>query len=253
LSSPSNEEKSAHGLLLLGIKKVYACHLAMFSVPAHQYQAILEVELTNKNDMDIYLKTMNENPTKPLIIMNTELMLFRELANSSSFSANLFFANDNGDPDGDPIIQSTIVKVKKQLLFKHLNPTGDNYPENFAYYLYGVDSEYHLSHVITKAPNFQQEIDVTIEDGDDMVAKVKSSDPQLIRISIPSLNEKSSQPITKDPLIDANYAIIETEGDNSGAATTTGKISILRKFWINNGPLNSGLHDMNMHHMDAHA
>lgn len=235
-------------MLLLGTKKIYACHLAMFAMPEHCYQAILEIEL-NSTDMETYLNTRNENPGKPLIVMNQKSMLLRDIVSSNNnnntpFPAFVSFANENGDPVGQPIIESTAVTIKKSLVFRELNPAGDNYPEHLSYYLYGADSEFHLSHMLTKAPNFQQELDislnnVTLEGGGKTIQDIMNRpDSGISIITFPDLEEKNKQPILNGPLDKSDYAV-RINNDNPGEAIT-GKISIRNKFWINNGPLNHG-------------
>jgi len=161
-SAKEEEHPTFHGFLILGEKELCICHLAMFSVPDHRYQVILQVEIP-ENDMAIYRKIRKEIPDKSLIVMNNRRMLLKELVDSGLYSAYVSFADDDGNPIDEKVIESTTVTIKKILLFKKLDPTGDDYPENLSYYLYGTDSEeYHLSHVLTKAPNFQQELDVTV-------------------------------------------------------------------------------------------
>lgn len=75
-------------------------------------------------------------------------MLLKDIVNSSSFSATGSFADEDGNPAGD-FIESTMVTVKKSLLFESLNP-NIQYPESLTYYLYGSNSDFHLSHVIDR-------------------------------------------------------------------------------------------------------
>jgi hypothetical protein len=86
--------------------------------------------------------------------------------------------------------------------------------------------------MITKAPNFEEELDVIVSG--DISNKAYESDSEVTKISIDSLNEKSKQPIDKDPITQSEYQITAEDG-------TIGKISILNKFWINNGPLNMNM------------
>jgi len=246
MSNSSKQMPSSHGFLMMGTEKLFSCHLPMYFMPDHSFQVILEIELGG-NDIETYRITRKENPGKPLIIMNNTKMLLEELVNSGSYKAAGYFANIDGDPIGKPFIDSTAVTVKKKLLFESLNPNAE-YPENLTYYLYGTNSEFHLSHLLSKAPNFQQELDVALSG--DISDKIKELDSEIIKISIPSLNEKSNQPITIDPLTQSEYTIRMDDVDDE-AVEVSGKIEIINKFWINNGPLNFK-QNHNHHHSMNH-
>jgi hypothetical protein len=238
MSNASQEQPALHGFLMMGSEKLFLCHLPMFFAAPHSYQAILEASLAS-NDRDIYLKTKKENQGKPLIVMNKKPTLLKDIVNSRSFLADAFFANENGDPDpaDHPFMVSTNVNIDKSLVFEHLNPTKPDYPDNLTYYIFGSDSEFHLSHLLTKAPNFEQELNVTLSG--DISNKINQLNSKITKISISSLNEKSRQPITEDPLTQSQYTITMDDG-------TTGKIDIDNKFFINNASLNEGMNMMNM-------
>jgi hypothetical protein len=213
-----------HGFLMLGIKNLYLCHLPMYNMPPHSFQTILEAEIEGPA-MEKYLKVKKENPARPIIVLNESSMVLEELANSSTFFGPIRFANVHGDPIGTPLGETT-VKIKKILLFKPLNKNSPDYPEHLEYYLFGRNSDWHLSHSLSKAPNFEQELDISIS-GD----LPDSEELHIIKISIPSVNERNSQQITKDPLTQNDY-IIETENGDKFP------ISITNRFWINNSMLN---------------
>ena len=150
---------ASHGFLMLGTKNLYLCHLPMYSMPAHSFQTIIEAEIEG-SDMENYLKIKKENPAKPIIVLNESPMNLEKLVNSSSFFGQIFFANEHGDPM-EPI-SSTTVNIKKILLFNQLNKNSPDYPENLEYYLFGTNSDWHLSHFLSKAPNFEQELDISV-------------------------------------------------------------------------------------------
>ena len=89
-----------------------------------------------------------------------------------------------------------------------------------------------------KSPNFQQEMDVTLSGN--IIDKTNEASFKVMRVSIPTLNEKDEQHITEDPLTQLEYSIAAEDG-------TTGNISIKKKYWINNGPLNMSMHGHGMH------
>jgi hypothetical protein len=191
---------------------------------AHSFQIILEAEIEGSK-RENYLRIKKENPAKPIVVFPQSPMILEELANSRSFIGKISFAKESGDPDGDPIIE-TVVNIKKVLLFNKLNKNSPDYPENLEYYLFGTNSDWHLSHFLSKAPNFEQELDITILDN-----FPNTAESTIIKISIPSVNEKSKQHIKVDPLTQNDYNIqTENEGKHP--------ISITNRFWINNDFLN---------------
>ena len=216
-----------HGFLMLGTNSLYLSHLPMFNVPAHSYQTILEAEIDGSH-MKNYLKIKKENPAKPIIISNLEPIRLEKLVNSNSFVGQITFADVNGDPIGEPLISPEItVNIKKILLFKQLNKNSPTYPKNLEYYLFGTNSDWHLSHYLSKSPNFEQELDISMSGN--LSDKIKES--KIIKISISSVKEKSRQHITHDPLTKNDYTITTENGDKF-------PISISNRFWVNNIPLN---------------
>lgn len=215
---------NVHGFLMLGTEKLYLCHLPMYHMPAHTFQTILEAEI-DRAGMDNYLRIKKENPDKPIIVLNKSSMTLEELAHSSSFFGPIHFANENGDPDGGPIGQ-TKVNIKKILLFKKLNENSPDYPAHLEYYLFGTNSDCYLSHLLSKAPNFEQELGVSISG-----SLLDTNESHLMKISIPSVEEKKIQHITTDPLTQNEYTI-ETEKKEKF------QISITNRYWINNTMLN---------------
>jgi hypothetical protein len=224
MSHSSHPTPAVHGFLMLGTHNLYLCHLPMYHMPAHSYQTILEAEI-EESAMKNYVKIKKETPAKPLIILNQSSMILEELVNSNSFNGPIHFANENGDPEGGPIGQTT-VNIKKVLLFKQLNKDSPDYPENLEYYLFGTNPDWHLSHFLSKAPNFEQELDISVSGN-----LSDNEESQIIKILIPSVNEKSSQHITQDPLTKREYTITTENGEKF-------QIAITNRFWINNKILN---------------
>ena len=68
-----------------------------------------------------------------------------------------------------------------------------------------MNSNWHLSHSLSKAPNFGQELDISLSGN---LSDKKES--EIIKISIPSEKEKSRQHIIHNPLTQNDYNI-ETE------------------------------------------
>jgi hypothetical protein len=225
LNSPLLQETpDLHGFVMMGMAKIFFCHLAMLHVNNHRYQLIFPAEI-GANDMEVYLKTRKENPNKALIIGNHNPMILKDLIAAGSFLADAYI----GMPDSTskPFLTPT-VNVKTPLLFQHLDPDAEDYPEYITYYIYGTDSELHISHLISKAPNFQQELDIKASSSVSDRIKNKSG---IIKISIPSMDEKKIQPIRDDPLTEQQYNIRMENG-------SINMIEIQSKYWFDITMLN---------------
>ena len=93
--------------------------------------------------------------------------------------------------------------------------------------------------MLTKQPNFQQELDATLSGN--VSNKVEEPNFGLVKLLIPSLNDVPSldgSGYPKDPLTLKEYQIRLDDG-------TTGGISVGNNFFINNWSLN-GLNMPNM-------
>jgi hypothetical protein len=151
-------------------------------------------------------------------------MSLEGLVNSNSFLGQIFFSNKDGDPVGAPL-GSTKVTIKKKLLFEQLFKDSPDYPENLEYYLFGTNTDWHLSHYISRARNFEQELDISISGTDEILEN------GITKISFPSEKEKSRQLIESDPLTKNEYTVTMQNGKEL-------EISIVNRFWINNAMLN---------------
>ena len=236
--SPPNL-KGIHGFLVLGTKNLYLCHLPMYTMAAHTFQTILEAKI-EASEMEKYLKVRNKNPSKPIVVFNTPPERTLEILStpSKSFVGEISFGLESGDPDThEEPISITDVNVTKKLLFNQLNNDSPDYPEHLEYYLFGTNSDWHLSHLLTKAPNFEQELDISISG-----SQPDNKESEILKVSIPSVDESSKQPINKgvdergklimeDPLTRSDYEIVTEKGDRF-------QVSIINRFMINNTMLN---------------
>jgi hypothetical protein len=135
-----------------------------------------------------------------------------------------------------------MVTKKKTVLFETLNPNSQ-YPASLTYYLYGSNSDFHLSHVLTKAPNFEQELKVILSGN--VSSKVKEPNFVLAKVLIPSFKDSPSldgSRYPKDPITKKEYQVTMDDG-------TTGGVSIRFNFFINNWSLN-GLTEPSMRGMN---
>jgi len=242
-SHSSHETPSIHGFVIMGTENLYFCHLPMYYMANHRYQVIFEGELT-ESDKNLYLKARdeikaNETPNNVIIIGNpiNQKKLLRELLYSKEGSLGSFIGEAFvGLPDesSEPFMKDVEVRIKNILLFEPMEPKekkdnkDNNYPEYVTYYLYGKDPEYHISHLLSKAPNFQQEMEIKLD-------KKINIDSKPIKVSIPSLKEREKQPITTDPLVEQSKYVIKYD-------ESTSKMEVSKYQWFETSMLNTETH-----------
>ena len=99
------------------------------------------------------------NNSKPTHYQSFEKILNIPTLKGGSFIGNGFegLGIENGTYFAQtPFMENAKINIKKVLLFQKLNP-NTLYPNFLTYYLYGKGSELYISHLITQAPNFEQE------------------------------------------------------------------------------------------------
>jgi len=209
--------------------------------------------LTKNEDMEKYLKKREElrkkgeRPDNALIIANpTHYQSFEKILNIPTLKGGSFIANgfeglgiENGTYFAQtPFMENVKINIKKILLFQKLNP-NHMYPNFLTYYLYGKGSELYISHVITQAPNFEQEREIEL-----LEPKNINFDSNIIKIEVPDISEKDNQPIKEDPIKEERkdrYKIIMED-------SSTGRIKFGKYQWIEINILNKPHEHHDNHH-----
>jgi hypothetical protein len=215
-----------HGFVMMGRERLFLCHLPMFFMENHCYQLICEGRLPAE-DQATYLAARLANPGAALILGNHDPMTLCELVSGPAFAADAFVGVPRDPTQAQPFMTSRL-RITRILLFRHFD-ADDTYPPQLAYFLYGTSDQAHLSHLITRAPNFQHELDLA--DVPDHV-----SEAQLavgVPIVLHGAPEASRQPVTADPLTDLSYDVDE-DGHASGA------IRLGPRYWFDATTLNMG-------------
>jgi hypothetical protein len=97
----------------------------------------------------------------------------------------------------------------------------------------------YISHVITHAPNFEQEREIEL-----LEPKNINFDSNIIKIEVPDISEKDNQPIKEDPIKEERedgYKIIMEDG-------STGRIKFGKYQWIEINILNKPHEHHDNHH-----
>ena len=249
------KEPHIHAFTIMGTNresKFYFSHTPMFHNPVHTYQVIFEGEFDKIEEMEKYLKKREElrekgeKPDNAVIIANpNQVQSFEKILNIPTLTGGSFVGEgfeglgfENGEAFKKPSFMKAKINIKKVLLFQKLNPNTHDYPNFLTYYLYGTGSDLYISHLLSKAPNFEQEREVTL-----LEPKNINLDSNVIKIEVPDIFEKNNQPIKEDPIREEREDGYKINIGNG----STGRIKFGKYQWIEINILNKP-HDQHSHH-----
>jgi hypothetical protein len=163
-----------HNMLIVGQQTIFLSHLPMFSatgfVSPHRYQALLEATFTNSgsNPQTIYADDRRNNPRTKIYTLNPEAFVLPDLVSSganpplSRLKAKVF--RGHLEKDGNTLLASDVdVTVKKVIHFREFAPSATPLAR-LEYILFGKGKELFLAHFITKPPDFDQVLSVSVAD-----------------------------------------------------------------------------------------
>jgi hypothetical protein len=250
------KEPHIHAFVILGTNrdsKFYFSHTPMLHNPVHTYQVIFEGEFDRSEDMEKYLqkreelRKKGERPDNAVIIANpNQVQSFEKILNIPTLTDGSFIGEgfeglgfEDGEAFKKPSFMKAKINIKKVLLFQQLNPNTHTYPNFLTYYLYGSGSELYVSHVLTKAPNFEQEREIELLEP----KNINFGSENILKIEVSDVLEKDNQLIRDDPIKEERkegYKINIEDG-------STGKIKFNKYQWIEINILNMP-HQGHTHH-----
>jgi hypothetical protein len=154
------EAPDQHGFVLLGEQVIFGAHLAMFHVPAHQYQVVLRLTLgTDAKGADArqkFLDARRVNPTTPFIVVNSEdsRMVLAELLRERRFPAEIWTLPGN-DFNRKRTLATGLTVTIEQIVYARRFVSADPYPARPRYLIFGQGGTAHLVHCMTKHPDYQ--------------------------------------------------------------------------------------------------
>jgi hypothetical protein len=180
-----------HNQMIVGAQTIYLSHLPMFMFDPqdhpHNFQVILEVTLSGPdNPQATYVNDRTNNPNERMYTMQPDAFEMIEFdpqqPKRHSLTGSIF--RGHLERGGEPIIDSVIVEVVNTVYFHEFDPQAEPLAQ-LEYLLFGKRPELFLAHVITRPPDFDQLLAVTIVD------QVPSNlaDDELsrgVRVSIPA-------------------------------------------------------------------
>lgn len=172
--SPVIDDPNVHNMLIVGQETIFLSHLPMFIAPdfdsPHRYQVILEATFTKTgaNPQALYANDRKKNPTTKIYTLNPDEFVLPNLVATdarqrvSSFEAKVF--RGHLEKKGKKVLISGVnVSVKTVVHFREFDPNASSLAQ-LEYILFGKGTELFLAHFITKPPDFDQVLSVTVSD-----------------------------------------------------------------------------------------
>lgn len=218
-----------HGFVMAGFQALYLCHLPMFSMQNHMYQAIFKASIPEPA-MQEYVSDRQQHSNEAYILGNvaTDLMTIPQLVTGTtvSFIADIFRGLP-GDPNKDiPLIHNVRVDIQRTVYFRHFDYSMDH-PRYLTYVLFGTGNEAHMTHFLTKEPDFDHVMDLA-EVPDWLPPQQLESGVHVNIVSLLGIVPYCSNPLT-DPIYQVQY-----EGQESFYTIKTGT-----SYWFDPTSLNS--------------
>ncbi|MDX6272455.1 MAG: hypothetical protein QOD28_3678 [Acidobacteriota bacterium] len=165
---------NVHNMLIVGQESVFLSHLPMFNAPdfnsPHRYQVILEATFTKAgaNPQAVYANDRKKNPATKIYTLNPNKFVLQNLMPSdaqpaiNSFGAKIFRGHLE-KPANRVLASGVNVNVKNVIHFREFDPKAARL-ERLEYILFGKGKELFLAHFITRPPDFDQVLSVTVAD-----------------------------------------------------------------------------------------
>lgn len=156
---------ATHAFVLLGDQTVYGCHLGMFHMPEHHYQVIIQVTLGRddkyEDAREKYLKEQKLRPAVTFVVINPpgKEMLLPEMLDKRSFPAEIWAVPDTDFAKKEIIVTGLTVTIDKVLYDRKFNPE-EIPPVKPRYLLFGSSDRAHMTHYMTKDPDYQLTLDL---------------------------------------------------------------------------------------------
>lgn len=195
----TEDEPAGHGMAMIGQKTVFLSHLPMFGSP-HDYQVILEAGLarTGADPQQVYFDDRQNNPNERLYTFSPNPFVLTRILpidgnppKETTFVGSVFRRHfERPQPPPTKIASGVTVNVKNVIHGRKFTPDAPPL-ENLEYILFGRGDEIFLAHLITRPPDFDQLIQVTLDQS--------LSDEELLsghRLTIPGRSNTASDRIS---------------------------------------------------------
>lgn len=165
MSQASNDAPAVHGMLLVGTKRIFLSHLAMFH-PPHNYQVLFAAPLTaNGSDpAAAYFEDRRKTGAKLYTWVQEPLSLPSLIAKGGGLPCTMHGTIFRGhfERAGTPLMSDRVrADVARVFHFRRFIPSTDP-AEHSKYILFGETNDWYLAHWITRPPDFDQVLSVVL-------------------------------------------------------------------------------------------
>ncbi|SDG56021.1 hypothetical protein SAMN05216553_10976 [Lentzea fradiae] len=155
-----DEEPDIHGFVLMGEQVVHGGHLAMFTMAAHRYQVVATFGFT-ADAQKTYTEARKAAPSATFVVVNDEKLLLPKMLADKKFAGTILKVVDNDLQNAVAIVRGTPVDITS-VLYDRPFQDSDAYPPKPTYLLFGTGAETHATHYMTKTPDYQLLVDVSV-------------------------------------------------------------------------------------------
>ena len=210
---PAGDRPAGHGMVVVGTDAVVLSHLPMFMTP-HDYQVILQAGLGGAEQT--YAEDRKAHPDTLVYTLAPEPFVLPDLfppgpgqpARLTSFRGDLFRGHFEQPAEGTEVIaDGVVVTVDKVVLANKFDPAASPL-EDLTYVLFGAGDEVWLAHVISRPPDFDQLLSVTVSGPD-------FSDDDLaagLRVTVPGRKNLATKRIRSGPGVRPVKAVATVAG-----------------------------------------
>jgi hypothetical protein len=233
----SADEANVHNMLIIGQKTIFLSHLPMFKTPEfdspHRYQVILEAGLTKaeSHPQEIYASDRKRNPKTKIYTLNPDEFILPNLlsANASAplraFRANIFRGHLE-KPGNKLLVKEAEVTVKTIIHFREFDANATALTQ-LEYLLFGKGDELFLAHLITRPPDFDQVLAVSL-------AGHRFTDEELSKGLRLVFNRSNS---ISQRLLEKQEAVAEVRPNAGNSAPVRVKVKALTEYYFEEGEL----------------
>ncbi len=160
-----------HRMVVFGRDTIYMSHLPMFSMRGHDYQVILETELsaTGIDPAQAYRDDRRHHPTVTFYTFDPTPFLLEDIlsepgkpAVATTFVGDLY-RNHVEQPATEPeLIASDVTVHVTNIVHSHRFDVHADESADLEYVVFGRDGESYLAHILTRPPDFDQLLEVTV-------------------------------------------------------------------------------------------